>query len=856
MAALVQTLPQQTTTVTMLQTRPSSASGTLQPSQNQAAYHQYPVNPQQRNNYHGLNNNNMAISNYRGHSSMAPIAPYAFTSSPGLSIGGQQTPNGSQSRPEQQRTASAPIVPTLQGGSTNTANRSRYPAALSVSTTSSSSSSELSQRSGTRDDSAITSTARIATRTPRPHSTIITSHNQSLAPPMASPAKPAPDRYRRPAIRRADSSNSSQAGVSSSSVSTMPNVMQFYGASTQAVNSPAFNLQMPQQNQPSATADDMQLNQRTTSEQAKRYRRRSIHTIDAHDNINASPSPGILQQGSRPVNSASGRIDQPPEQHGQHPLRSSPVVTVRPATSHGRNDSTDSMKSTRSGHSRPNSSDKREATSVSMATGSPAHSSTSSVANSNAFNGKDQANSKNDQPRLVNIPVRASSTDAAKRLSSPSPLSKPVTMGADSSASKSKNSFASAVNAALQPAQSKSTHAQPATSSNAISPAAQQLAALNDKEGKKSKTSRLRRAFSFGSAAELRKASAENHLVSRSGNDALDRSKLRREKYQHEQEAEQDKIAQQQEAAGIGSNIYSGQGNFFTGSTDNLSISSTASSASVMIRKMGKGMKKSTRSLVGLFRPKSVIGVPAADAAVPEASQAQVSMVNVEAEREKVNVNANVADATSGGTGFPRLERNSLDAEAISSVSTDRLGSANTENSANRRSIVGGEKERAEVLAAVKKGILKRSGTGSGNSSPVILPVDGKAANFNLPQIPNVNNDSPNSSAPSTPNDDQVHKQAVTLGGEDYFMSALKFRGGDSKSVPGTPSGTIKRNATFSPRIQFHDTWPSQEYDRRGEIATCNRLTPMLAQQIKEELNTFKIEMEVHENSKIYTHFF
>ncbi|TGO23329.1 hypothetical protein BPAE_0136g00210 [Botrytis paeoniae] len=856
MAALVQTLPQQTTTVTMLQTRPSSASGTLQPSQNQAAYHQYTVNPQQRNNFHGLNNNNMAISNYRGHSSMAPTAPYAFTSSPGLSIGGQQTPNGSQSRPEQQRTASAPIVPTLQGGSTNAPNRSRYPAALSVSTTSSSSSSELSQRSGTRDDSAITSTARIATRTPRPHSTIITSYNQSLAPPMASPAKPAPDRYRRPAIRRADSSNSSQAGVSSSSVSTMPNVMQFYGASTQAVNSQAFNLQMPQQNQPSATADDMQLNQRTTSEQAKRYRRRSIHTIDAHDNINASPSPGILQQGSRPVNSASGRIDQPPEQHGQHPLRSSPVVTVRPATSHGRNDSTDSMKSTRSGHSRPNSSDKREVTSVSMATGSPAHSSTSSVANSNAFNGKDQAISKNDQPRLVNIPVRASSTDASKRLSSPSPLSKPVTMGADSSASKSKDSFASAVNAALQPAQSKSTNAQPATSPNAISPAAQQLAALNDKEGKKSKTSRLRRAFSFGSAAELRKASAENHLVSRSGNDALDRSKLRREKYQNEQEAEQDKIAQQQEAAGIGSNIYSGQGNFFTGSTDNLSISSTASSASVMIRKMGKGMKKSTRSLVGLFRPKSVIGVPAADAAVPEASQAQVSMVNVEAEREKVNVNANAADAASGGTGFPRLERNSLDAAAISSASTDRLGSANTENSVNRRSIVGGEKERAEVLAAVKKGILKRSGTGSGNSSPVILPVDGKAANFNLPQIPNVNNDSPNSSAPSTPNDDQVHKQAVTLGGEDYFMSALKFRGGDSKSVPGTPSGTIKRNATFSPRIQFHDTWPSQEYDRRGEIATCNRLTPMLAQQIKEELNTFKMEMEVHENSKIYTHFF
>lgn len=51
----------------------------------------------------------------------------------------------------------------------------------------------------------------------------------------------------------------------------------------------------------------------------------------------------------------------------------------------------------------------------------------------------------------------------------------------------------------------------------------------------------------------------------------------------------------------------------------------------------------------------------------------------------------------------------------------------------------------------------------------------------------------------------------------------------------------MKRNATFSPRIVFFETWPSQEYDRRGEVATCNRLTPMLAQQIKEELNTFKM---------------
>ena len=73
-------------------------------------------------------------------------------------------------------------------------------------------------------------------------------------------------------------------------------------------------------------------------------------------------------------------------------------------------------------------------------------------------------------------------------------------------------------------------------------------------------------------------------------------------------------------------------------------------------------------------------------------------------------------------------------------------------------------------------------------------------------------------------------------------MSPNRFGGPDSRSLPGTPrSLAAVKNISFSPRIQFHDTWPSGEYDRRGEIATCNRLTPTLAQAIKEELNTFKM---------------
>lgn len=120
----------------------------------------------------------------------------------------------------------------------------------------------------------------------------------------------------------------------------------------------------------------------------------------------------------------------------------------------------------------------------------------------------------------------------------------------------------------------------------------------------------------------------------------------------------------------------------------------------------------------------------------------------------------------------------------------------------------------------------------------MVKPSDNKDANFTLPTIPHVN-DSPNSSAPSTPKDDpQRRNDSVNLSDEDYFMAAIRIRG-DSKSTPGTPQG--RRNVTFNLQLNNHDTWPSGEYDRRGEIATCNRLTPMLAQQIKEELNTFKM---------------
>lgn len=125
---------------------------------------------------------------------------------------------------------------------------------------------------------------------------------------------------------------------------------------------------------------------------------------------------------------------------------------------------------------------------------------------------------------------------------------------------------------------------------------------------------------------------------------------------------------------------------------------------------------------------------------------------------------------------------------------------------------------------------------GSGSASPVGKPVD-----LAPPHLP----DSPNSSSPSTPEDHSYrasHRRTdtVKIEGEDYFIAQNKY-GTDSRSASITPSPVPVKSIVFSPRIQFHETWPSGEYDRRGETATCNKLTPLLAQQIKEELNTFKM---------------
>lgn len=625
---------------------------------------------------------------YRG-TTTTPVQPYAFQSTPHLRSDSRLTSSNTQS------TAGA-------------ATASHYANSISGATTPSASAKD--------DATKVGNIINLSTSIP----------DLSLNNPDQQTVKVSPERYRRPQQRRNESQNSVQSP---------------------ALAQPVDHTQQhhPVARQPSV--DDMAV--RAPTESAKRYRRRSLNSLDT-TNLLSQDDAHIVSNLPRPASSGpgvSGAMATP--------------TSINPTVFHRRTSSKDAVAQTTAR--------------TSAQFPAPEQPTTETIRSVNGIVGR--ADSKG-----VNVPPRTSS-EVNKRVTMSSPLAQ---QAAEPSVSEKPRTYAAVASAGLKPP----------------SPAAQQLAAVSDKDLNKGRKSRLRRAFSFGSSQELRRASAHNEMAAASKQD-------------DELDPEQQEIARRQEAAGIGAGIYSGQGGF-TGSTDNISISSTASSASLMLRKMGQSARKGARSIKGLFRPKSVIGVPAADGPVqpypnePVQPSAQLSIINVEAERQKVNVNLDPHDKAGGGTGFPKLERNSIDA-----VHATR-GSADGDSSTSRRSIVGSDKDRAEILAAVKKGILKRSGT----SSPVIRP---------LPET--VAMDTPGPSVPGTPRDGPHHN--------DYFtpqMAAIRV----TKSMPNTPNGSL-RNISFSPRIQFHDAWSSTEYDRRGEIATCNRLTPMLAQQIKEELNNFKM---------------
>jgi len=641
MAEVLPPIVQSTSTITMLHTPPDAFQPANPSQQSHSASRHTQVSRS-----HVFNGNNGGIP-YRGISS---TPAYAFQSTPNLR--------------QEIKTSSTPTY-RQQGGQVNVVgNRTGYPSSSSASSASSSSSSNPPQTGNytlSKDDSVL---AIPRHQFDMASSVLVAS---SSTPDLTqrsndAPVKPSPDRYRR-VQRRAESSpivptvqNPDAETATRHSLVIPPEQLTKQGA--------FFGGEAPVHRR-AGSADDTVLGR---PEATSRYRRRSVGAFEpatlgtsvilqaAPATASVSPTPAAPQLNA--ARSWAQVVSGSPVGQPTRPSNSLP----RPNAVHQQQINIDT--STRPSSARQDSYKPQKPPQPNRPTSSP------------------QQSPNRPESKTANSIARGTS-EVGKRFTAPSPLSKPVTTEPDTPKESPK----------LQtPPSSK-----PSTPDGS-SPAVQQLHAISESQPTKTVKSRLRRAFSFSSSQELRKASAENAAIS---------AKLKKEKPEDEIGSEEAAIIAKQEAAGLGAGIYSNQG--FAGSTDNISMASTASSASLMLRKMGQGLRKSTRSLKGLFRPKSVVGVPAADGPVSGlVSTAEVSLVTVEAETHKVNVNADPHEHTGGGTGYPRLERNSMESSIRTSTPEHPGSSHENKDTWGRRSIVGGDMERAEVLAAVRKGILKR----------------------------------------------------------------------------------------------------------------------------------------------------
>ena len=75
---------------------------------------------------------------------------------------------------------------------------------------------------------------------------------------------------------------------------------------------------------------------------------------------------------------------------------------------------------------------------------------------------------------------------------------------------------------------------------------------------------------------------------------------------------------------------------------------------------------------------------------------------------------------------------------------------------------------------------------------------------------------------------------------------------GNTPTLSHRSATAPSKRLAFASNLSVYDTFPATVYDRRSEPATWSRLTPALAQRIKEELNSYKMEeMEVHAASRI-----
>ena len=321
MAALVQSYPQSSSTVTMLQPRPSSSSAAFQTS----SQGQQRGSGGARNGYPGS-----TMASYAATVSSTPVAPYAFTSTPALV--NNQGSTGPYLRQEH-RTLSAPASAVNLPNQPSTRPKQSLPPTL--------------------NDIAVDA------------STGLNIASQPLDLTLSDPRiatgnapKPSPDRYRR-AHRRSETSSAALGGPALGgsampSGSGMATVGHLYNFPTQSVSSPSFTSSV---NAALASKDDTALGRQ--NEQAKRYRRRSMATMSNEEPPQSEPR----QQVSAPVRSYASVLSTP---YTPQKIESTTVNAIpRPDFSRGRTNSDQSSASSKS--SRPSSVSKSLSVAVSSA---------------------------------------------------------------------------------------------------------------------------------------------------------------------------------------------------------------------------------------------------------------------------------------------------------------------------------------------------------------------------------------------------------------------------------------------------------------------------------------------------------
>ncbi|CDO71745.1 hypothetical protein BN946_scf184920.g29 [Trametes cinnabarina] len=150
-------------------------------------------------------------------------------------------------------------------------------------------------------------------------------------------------------------------------------------------------------------------------------------------------------------------------------------------------------------------------------------------------------------------------------------------------------------------------------------------------------------------------------------------------------------------------------------------------------------------------------------------------------------------------------------------------------------------------------GLHKQHGSSSNGNSPKTsssflppLSFDSKGLTIESPK----HEDSPSSSGT------HAEKNAI-FSHPNSSAPALSLHTANPPTLTHRSQTAPTKRLAFAANLSVYDTFPATVYDRRSEPATWSRLTPALAQRIKEELNSYKMEeMEVHAASRVHTQFF